>query len=237
VIGDVHGAYRALKQLIDRVKPQKEDRLIFLGDYVDGWSEALEVVDYLIHLSSEFDCVFIRGNHDVKCYEWLKDRKVMGDWLAHGGDMTRASYENASYEKIALHLDFLENLKNFYIDDENRLFIHAGFTSMKGVQKEEYTSNYYWDRTLWEMAYALDPTLSTNSKKYPKRLALYQEIFIGHTATTSYEKDQPIQAANVWNVDTGAAFTGRITALNVRDKALYQSDVVQDLYPNEKGRN
>jgi serine/threonine protein phosphatase 1 len=37
VIGDIHGGLRALHQ-IKRAKVTKEDTLIFLGDYVDGWS-------------------------------------------------------------------------------------------------------------------------------------------------------------------------------------------------------
>jgi serine/threonine protein phosphatase 1 len=40
VIGDIHGALKALKQIIVRLNPQQDDKLIFLGDYVDGWSES-----------------------------------------------------------------------------------------------------------------------------------------------------------------------------------------------------
>jgi serine/threonine protein phosphatase 1 len=46
-----------------------------------------------------------------------------------------------------------------------------------------------------------------------------------------------MKAANVWNVDTGAAFTGRLSALNIDTKKYFQSDVVRTLYPQEKGRN
>jgi serine/threonine protein phosphatase 1 len=46
-----------------------------------------------------------------------------------------------------------------------------------------------------------------------------------------------MQACNVWNVDTGAAFLGKLSALNVETKDFWQSDIVQQLYPNEKGRN
>jgi len=46
-----------------------------------------------------------------------------------------------------------------------------------------------------------------------------------------------MQACNVWNIDTGAAFNGRLTGINVETKQYWQSDIVQQLYPNEKGRN
>ena len=65
VIGDIHGARRALEQLLERVKPEKTDELIFMGDYVDGWSESAQVIDYLIGLEKTNHCVFIKGNHDA----------------------------------------------------------------------------------------------------------------------------------------------------------------------------
>jgi serine/threonine protein phosphatase 1 len=49
--------------------------------------------------------------------------------------------------------------------------------------------------------------------------------------------ETPIQAQNVWNVDTGAAFKGRLTALDIVSKEYWQSDPVWKLYPNENGRN
>ncbi len=46
-----------------------------------------------------------------------------------------------------------------------------------------------------------------------------------------------MHAGNVWNVDTGAGFNGRLTALDLRSKDFIQSDTVMYLYPGEKGRN
>ena len=50
VIGDIHGGLRALHQIMERAKVTTNDTLIFLGDYVDGWSQSAEVIDYLIVL-------------------------------------------------------------------------------------------------------------------------------------------------------------------------------------------
>ena len=48
VIGDIHGALKALDQFIIKIAPENQDRIIFLGDYVDGWSESTQVIQYLI---------------------------------------------------------------------------------------------------------------------------------------------------------------------------------------------
>lgn len=71
VIGDIHGGLKALIQLLEKPEVKENDRLIFLGDYVDGWSESAQVINFLIDLSQKQQCVFIKGNHDVWCQEWL----------------------------------------------------------------------------------------------------------------------------------------------------------------------
>jgi serine/threonine protein phosphatase 1 len=65
----------------------------------------------------------------------------------------------------------------------------------------------------------------------------YSEIYIGHTPTLNFLKDKPMNAVNVWNVDTGAAFTGPLSAIDINTKEIFQSDTLKALYPEEKGRN
>ena len=52
-IGDIHGGLKALEQLLERAKITPEDQLIFLGDYVDGWSDSAKVISYLIELAKQ----------------------------------------------------------------------------------------------------------------------------------------------------------------------------------------
>lgn len=236
-IGDIHGGLRALVQVLNKVEVKDEDKLIFMGDYVDGWSESAQVIQFLIELSQKINCIFIKGNHDVWCEEWLRSGEVNPTWYIHGGKETMESYEGLSAEEKAQHLAFFEALKLYHIDEANRLFLHAGFTSMHGVKKEVVPTTVYYDRTLWEMALTLDKTITPTSVLYPKRLQHYSLIFIGHTPTTNYNESLPIQAANVWNVDTGAAFKGKLSAMDIDTKAVFQSDNLPSLYPDEKGRN
>lgn len=237
VIGDIHGADKALSQLIERVAPEKSDTLIFLGDYVDGWSGSAAVITRLLALKESFSCIFIKGNHDVWCGDWLAGKNADEEWLKHGGASTVQSYAALTENEKDLHRTFFTELIDYYIDEHNNLFIHAGFSSMHGPAKEPYATNCTWDRTLWETALALNTALPPDHAFFPKRLKLFREIFIGHTPTTNYGTDLPIHAANIWNVDTGAAFTGKITAIDLDSKVFFQSDKVIDLYPGEKGRN
>lgn len=237
VIGDIHGAQKALRQLLEKINPSKEDRLIFLGDYVDGWSQSAEVIALLIELDKSHHCIFIKGNHDAWCEDWLAGNEPDKTWLFHGGNITIDSYASVSDERKREHLAFFNRMLNYFIDEKNRLFIHAGFSSMHGPAHEHHASNYSWDRTLWETALAMDKHIKKDSKLYPKRLLLFDEIYIGHTPTLNYDVTIPMNACHVWDIDTGAAFYGKLSAINTDTKEYYQSDTVQQLYPNEKGRN
>jgi serine/threonine protein phosphatase 1 len=237
VIGDIHGGLRAVHQIMERAKVTAEDTLIFLGDYVDGWSQSPQVLDYLIELNTTNTCVFIRGNHDELLLHWLKDSKDNLMWYKHGGEATVTAYKEVDAATKQVHVDFLLSLKDYYLDDKNRLFVHAGFTNMNGVSYEFFPKLFYWDRTLWETALALDRSIKPNDLLYPKRLTLYDEIYIGHTPVTRIGQTEPVQMACIWNVDTGAAFKGPLTILDVDTKEFWQSEPLSALYFDEKGRN
>lgn len=143
VIGDIHGGFKALIQVLERAKVTPDDTLMFLGDYVDGWSESAQTIQYLIELSEKQECVFILGNHDLWCKLWLEKGATNPIWLAHGGKGTRESYIKTGSLTQESHRKFFNELKNYHIDNDNRLFVHAGFTSMHGVEKEYNENDFY----------------------------------------------------------------------------------------------
>ena len=237
VIGDIHGGLKALIQVLEKANVTQNDTLIFLGDYVDGWSESPQVIDFLIDLSQNQSCIFIRGNHDELLLNWLESNRDNPMWKEHGGEATVLAYANVDESTKQKHIDFLKNLHNYYLDSNNRLFVHAGFTNLNGVTHEYFPKMFYWERTLWEMAVAMDQSIDSDHVLYPKRLKLYNEIYIGHTPVTKINKTTPVNYANVWNIDTGAAFLGPLSIFDVDTKEYWQSDPLPLLYPNEKGRN
>lgn len=237
VIGDIHGGYLALVDILKKPKLTPSDTLVFLGDYVDGWSDSPKVLDYLIDLQTRYTCIFLRGNHDQLLLDWFITGIENPLWLAHGGQSTIDAYKNISEDKKQKHIQFLESLSEYHLDDQNRLFVHAGFTNPNGAEFEYFPKMFYWDRTLWETAIALDQTIDPSDVRYPKRFKLYHEVYIGHTPVTRMDKTIPVGIKNIWNIDTGAAFKGALSLLDVSTKQFWQSRPVCDYYPNEKGRN
>ena len=144
VIGDIHGGLKAIIQVLERAKSNKNDTLIFLGDFVDGWSESPQVLNFLIELSQTQKCVFIRGNHDELLLSWLQNNHEHLNekmWFKHGGKATVDAYLNVSNDQKNKHIQFLKSLQNYYLDEQNRLFVHAGFTNMNGHSQKKGQAN------------------------------------------------------------------------------------------------
>jgi len=238
IIGDIHGAYQALLQVLERSKYNPNtDTLVFLGDYTDGWGETIEVLNKIIELQKEGEVISILGNHDVWLLEYLKFRVAPNIWKSQGGDIVYKRWLRffmddpvLAQETSAKHIAFLKGCHYYYEyekDGINTLFVHAGYT--KSPKKDD-RHNLLWTRDMANIA------MGTRNSQKPKRFKLYDKIFIGHTATTSWNTDQPIIGHNVYNVDTGAGFSGRLTCYCLETDEFWQSDLTKKLYPKEYGR-
>ena len=228
VIGDIHGAYYPLLQVMERAGVTPEDQLIFLGDYADKGKHTPEVLDKLIALQQTHQVIYLRGNHDALCCDFLLGKPMSDLWRSRGGKATEEAYRDYTKEDKQPHIDFLQSLRNYLLDEQNRLFLHAGFTDRGGVAHEFFQENFYWDRTLWELALATSEDMSPSDPYYPKRLTLYKEIYIGHTPTLNYGTDQPMCRHHIWNLDTGAGFRHRLTIMDIDTKEYWQSSMIND---------
>lgn len=261
VVGDIHGGVKSLLQVLNRCNfDVYEDKLICLGDYVDGWSESADVVQTLIELKKtcNFEPILLRGNHDVWCQEWLNMGIQKPIWVVQGGQATIDSYVKTGYITNQEHKDFFNQLHNYYVDEENRGFVHGGFISKNGIGHDAYESDYYWDRDLWSLALLQHnkdtDDIPAGDVSKMKRFYEHKEVYIGHTSTGNwlvkphlpeYQIEQqpkqgrivvPMNRCNVWNMDTGGGFEGRLTIMDIDTKEFWQSDDLKTLYPNERGR-
>lgn len=266
VVGDIHGGYRALQQVLERCDYNaSNDQLIFLGDYVDGWSESAEVIQHLIEIeeNTSIKPIFIRGNHNKWCEEWMQTGSANKIWVMQGGQATMTDYVRTGYITDDKHRAFFRKMHNYWIDDQNRGFTHGGFVSKNGLGHDPYQSDYYWDRDMWELAVAHHNNFEEIKKKSrdnyngdfrpnAHRYLKHKEVYIGHTTTCNWtckhhlpeskfqEVGRPIHVpmnrCNVWNMDTGGGYKGKLTILNVDTKEFWQSDFLDTLYPEERGR-
>lgn len=237
-LGDPHGALKAIKQCFERSMFNKEkDRLIVLGDVADGWSEVYESVEELMTVKN---LIYILGNHDDWLRVWLNNGSAPSIWTSQGGRASISSYKSTTFrppERINEHKRFFNNALPYYVDEQNRLYVHGGFNPYEDIEKQS-AYDLMWDRDLFYSAMKLQKFCETHPERSEQPIVdNYKEVFIGHTSTSwFYPELKPVHVSNVWNLDQGAGWEGKLTIMNVDTKEYWQSDIVKTLYPNEKGR-
>jgi len=233
VIGDIHGAFKALQQCLERSGfDYKNDVLIQLGDVVDSYPESFECVEEMLKINY---LISIKGNHDEWFQEFIETdfhpyywtyggRGTLISYLRHAGKVGRYFSSGSGY-KTALettdipqsHKDFFTNQKLYYIDPKRRCFVHGGFKRRLPFKQQEH-KDYYWDRSLWEEALESKKMGLSSSAFY--MASKFREIYIGHSATTHWGTDQPMKTYNIINLDTGAGHSGRLTIMDIRVLAV-----------------
>lgn len=234
VLGDIHGAHKALVQCLDRSGfNRSRDRLIVLGDICDGYPDVKQSIDELLGIEH---CDYIIGNHDLWVLDWALNGIEKSIWLTQGGANTVASYEGRSMPPG--HIDLLENA-HWFVEFDRKLFVHGGIDPQKeiGGQDLEYLT---WDRSLVKNACRM--TYQDPSYKF----STYEEIFVGHTPTQQFSEikildnstpgepvdssDEPLFLCNVIMMDTGAGWSGKLTIMDVHTHKYWQSDPTSALY-------
>lgn len=100
VIGDIHGNYRALDDLLSKVQAglQAEDTVVFLGDYIDRGPDSKSCVNRILefHATVSATVVTLLGNHE----DWLL--RTLADPTRHSWVLGMEAFHTiASYSRSA----------------------------------------------------------------------------------------------------------------------------------------
>jgi serine/threonine protein phosphatase 1 len=218
VIGDIHGTFRALLQCLERSGFDRAvDRLVVLGDVCDVYPDTRACIDELLALPR---CEMVIGNHDLMTLDWALRGHGTSVWLEQGGAATLESY--AGGPMPVAHTDFL-NRAHSWLELEGRVFVHGGFDPALPL-KNQSVRTLAWDRSL------LLEAAAASSAGEGGRIGSYREIFVGHTPTQRFGSDVPVRFLNIWDMDTGAGWRGRLSIMDVETRQVWQSDPVTVLY-------
>lgn len=219
IIGDVHGCYDQLLELESKItedaaKLPGGKLIIMLGDYVDRGPSSAQVIEHLIHRPlADFQRICLTGNHDMAMLDYLERRLSLSQWWYMGANSTLLSY-GIDVERLRLvhrtpqmlddtirasipqrHKQFLRSLP-IMINAGGFVFAHAGIrpsVSLKGQKDEDL--------------------VSIRSEFFENAHLLQQWVVHGHTPIKN-----PRQEGKRFNLDTGAFYTGKLSALRLWNK-------------------
>ncbi|WP_017293520.1 metallophosphoesterase family protein [Geminocystis herdmanii] len=209
VIGDVHGHYTALSELLENIAPCQEDEIYFLGDLIDRGSQSAKVVDLVI--KNDYKCIL--GNHEVMLLDAIGgqqiNQQVFHGWLQNGGNTTIASYDNKMPPPE--HLEWFKNLP-LYFDLGDYWLVHAGVDPRLPLEQQS-SEQFCWIRQLFHDT--IEPYFKDKT------------IIIGHTITFTFQgvKSGQLAGGEGWiGIDTGVYHPehGWLTALDLNESMVYQ---------------
>ena len=141
VIGDIHGCYDALIELLEKCKYNSvTDTLFLAGDLVDRGPQSREVLEWLMS-NKDLDIFCVEGNHDNKFKRYLMGNPIR---ITNGLDATIRQCENMHQPSL---VQFLSNLPAI-IRLPNICFIpvylvHAGVDPKRPIDKQNLETCLY----------------------------------------------------------------------------------------------
>jgi len=236
IVGDVHGEYRALLNLV--AKTPKGTKFIFVGDLIDRGSQSAHVIQFV--RKHNFKCV--RGNHEEMMIEYgtsfinsVENGEPIeqdNQWLRNGGKETLLAYGlvETRGKELVPHVYIKEFLFQFKDDIEwlkklplflelgirhppsGRLVVvsHSSISSVWDIRYKNKYANIFKETVLWHRTEPLDQAKIFN-------------VF-GHTPQ-GYSAD--IKKYYV-NIDTGCYIKGKrgyglLSAYCVESGEVYSS--------------
>lgn len=212
-IGDVHGRLDLLESMHEQIRADimaatpPDWRILHLGDYTDRGPASKDVLDFLIAAQAlDRRIISLMGNHDWGVLDFLADPNPYGLFATNGGAETARSYgvELGFSSDAALrqghaefssamppeHVAFLRALPRS-VTFGDFFFCHAGVRPGVPLDRQN-PEDLIWIRDAF-----LDHPL------------LYEKVVVhGHTPCA-----EPELMPNRINVDTGAFFSGRLSAV------------------------
>ena len=222
-IGDIHGCYAELQELLAKVKFDKEnDRLISLGDLMHKGCQSAEVIQFFMDL----DCEVIMGNHDYYFLQTLKGEKGPYD-----------EFDDIMEELKSIDLQKLINwfsANPLYIDDPKFIAVHGG-VNPHDIPLEDHHIDTLLKMRYWDLENNQSVAKINNDNRDHDLRPWFdllkpgsynnRPIFFGHWAQKNVQ-----QVGQVIGLDTGCCYGGKLSAYILPTQEIIQ---VESQHPKQ----
>lgn len=210
IVGDIHGCYRTMVNLIDKIELHAkannivDPELVFVGDYIDrGPNSRMVLIQVRDMVNKELMYGFskvtaLMGNHEDLLVESYSNKYAQETWMMNGGVAALESFNDTG-----------KSLTDFMLDNNSNIVRMVGVELYNWVRE---LPRYYEIGSVaiahagiddaFELAENHDPEALIWSRRLRKHAHNHYRFTVhGHTPM-----DEPFINENVAYIDTGAVF-------------------------------
>lgn len=204
-IGDVHGCQTALATLVDGLKLQSHDTVVFLGDVIDRGPGSADCIRQLIALGERCRVECIQGNHEQMMLDAIDGLMSIQEWLVHGGAETLDSYGKGFgiSELDPNHIEFIRSWHDV-VERPTHFFVHGNYLASRPLDRQPWR-DLRWQSLKWHTP---EPHLSGKTG------------VVGHTANKQGEIQN---LGHLICIDTYCHGGGWLTAFDVTTGRVWQA--------------
>jgi len=205
VFGDAHGCFEQILELMQKIGPSQNDRIISLGDFVDRGPDSPGCLEFVKKHES------IMGNHE---YKHVRFRHRILKELSPSQIGTREQFLNRGLD-YETAVDFMETLP-FYLEFPEAVLVHAGLEY--GIPMEEQNRIVLVGGASKRRICGIDPKTGVPfwCLHYPQSA---KPVIYGHLKN---KVESIPHRENLFPLDTGCCAGGKLTAVTLPDFRLYQ---------------
>lgn len=204
-IGDIHGCSQALASLLEILQPAADDRVVFLGDYVDRGPDSQGVLELILAIQEQCQVVPLLGNHETMLLDCLDKGAPHTFWVSQcGGGETLASYGGELRGIPPRHVTFLRSCRRFY-ETPSHLFVHANYVHSHPLENQS-DEILLWQHLSWSV---------------PRPHHSGKTAIVGHTPQRS---GRILNLGHLQCIDTACFAGGWLTALHVETGESWQAN-------------
>lgn len=226
VCGDIHGNYRVLKKVVDRVKDN--DALVLLGDYLDRGFENDLVVELLSQIADKPNVYLLTGNHE----KWIK---------AHisGEEIRSKTYRVMTAPQVERLDDWKNKLKKITQKLLQCLYFQFGdVTPYSGHYFLSHAGVTYWD----ERVINYNKRELVDGRMHPdEKASIYNELtwepafpvpnqIFGHISFS----DGSVKKGSIYNLNSRLEFGGNLPLLIMEKGVEPRVEFLEDDYDYSK---
>ena len=236
LIGDVHGCIDELLDLVQRLRPERNDRLIFIGDLIDRGPNSAAVVRQVVKWSKDLEVKLVLGNHEEKFLRYVKHVNL-GSGQEKG--MTGTEEFPALLSSISEdEFKFLEqSFYSLHLPELNAFLVHGGlwrtvsFPMPATYPFESSSSLVFKHLPLLTKVRYLSPegkciSLGQESandffwaEKYD---GAYGHVYFGHQ---TFLQSSPKLFDFATGIDTGCVYGGWLSAVEISESGVIYTSV------------